>query len=99
MYLNFCFCFFAWYCYRSFATGLNICAIAAEIKRYKPIINKKKKKHDKIVLFAKYTLSSIEALISKVLINAKISHEEFVLMNNVLNKYDNMKEEIKTLKT
>ena len=33
--------------------GLKICAIAAGNKKYKSIIKKKKKKHDKIVLLAK----------------------------------------------
>ena len=33
--------------------GLKICAITAGIKKYKPIVKKKKKKHDKIVLLAK----------------------------------------------
>ena len=42
---------------------------------------KKRKKHDKIVLLAKCKLNSIEALISKALINSNISHE-FVLINN-----------------
>ena len=34
----------------SSAIGLNICAITAVIRKYKSIIKKKKKKHDKIVL-------------------------------------------------
>ena len=33
--------------------GLKICAITAGIKRYKSIVKKKKKKHNKIVLLAK----------------------------------------------
>ena len=37
----------------NFAIGLKICAITAGIKKYKPIIKKKKKKHDKIALLAK----------------------------------------------
>ena len=36
----------------SSAIGLKICAITAGIKKYKSIIKKKKKKHDKIVLLA-----------------------------------------------
>ena len=36
----------------SFAIGLKIFAITAEIEKYKSIIEKKKKKHDKIVLLA-----------------------------------------------
>ena len=31
----------------------------------------------------------------KYLIGSNISHDEFVLINNVLKEYDNMKEEIK----
>ena len=40
----------------SFAIGLKICAITAGIKKYKSIIKKKKKKHDKIVSLAKSKL-------------------------------------------
>ena len=39
--------------------GLNICAITAGIKKYKSIIKKLKKKHDKIVLLAKSKLNII----------------------------------------
>ena len=79
--------------------GLKICAITAGIKKYKSTIKKKKKKHDKIVLLAKSKLNRIEALISKALIDLNISHDEFVLINNVLKDYNKMKEEIKNLKT
>ena len=97
MLLNFCFCFFI--VITSSAIGLKICAITTGIKRYKSIIKKKKKKHDKIILLAKTKLSSIEVLISKALVNSNISHDEFTLKNNVLKDYDDMKEEIKHLKT
>ena len=50
---------------------LKICAVAARIKRYKSIIKKKKKNHDKIVLLAKSKLNSLELLISKALIDFK----------------------------
>ena len=60
----------------SSAIGLNICAIAAGIKKYKPII-KKKNRHDKIVLLVKSELNSIEALISNALIYLNIIYEEF----------------------
>ena len=70
----------------------------AGIKRYKSKIKKKKKKHDKIVLLAKFKINSIEVLISKVLIDLVISHNEFVLINNVLKEYNEMKEELKSLK-
>ena len=35
---------------------LKICAITAGVKKYKSIVKKKKKNHDKIVLLAKYKL-------------------------------------------
>ena len=62
---------------RSSATGL---------KMYKSII-KKKKKYDKIVLLAKSKLNSIEVLISEALIDSNINHNEFILINNVLNEF------------
>ena len=83
----------------SSAVGLKICAVTVGIKNYKSIIKIKKKKHDKIVLLAKSKLNSIEVLISKALIDSVISHDEFVLINNVLKEYNEMKEEIKNLKT
>ena len=82
----------------SSAIGLKIWAINAEIKKYKSIIKEKKKKHDKRVLLAKSKLNSMQVLISKALIDSNISHDEFVLIRNMLQKYDNMKEEIKNLK-
>ena len=77
---------------------LTICAIGAGIKKYKSIIKKKKKKHDKIVLLAKPRINSIEVLISKALINSNIIHDELVLINKVLQELGKMKEEIKNLK-
>ena len=50
----------------SSAIGLEICAITAGIKKYKEIIKKKKKKHDKKVLLAKSQLNTIEVLISRL---------------------------------
>ena len=65
---------------------------------YESNINKKKKKHDKIVLFSKNKLNTIEIFIYKSLINSYINHEEFVTVNNVLREYSKIKEEIKMLK-
>ena len=79
----------------SSAIGSKICAINAGIKKYKPIIKKKKKTHDKIVLLAKSKLNSIEVLISKALFDSNNSHDE--LVNNMLKEYDDMKEEMKNL--
>ena len=39
------------------------------------------------------TLNSIEVLISKALIDSRISHDELVLINNVLKEYDEITEE------
>ena len=63
----------------------------------KSIIKKKRKKHDEIALLAKSKLNSIELLISKSLIGSNISHDEFVLISNVLKDYDYMEEEIRNL--
>ena len=81
------------------AVRLKICAIAAGIKKYKSITKKKKKKRDKVVLLGKSKLNSREVLISKDLIDSNLSHDEFILINNILKEYDYMKEEIKILKT
>ena len=43
--------------------------------------------------------NSIEVLISKTLIDSNINHDRFVLINNVLNEYDDTKEEVKNLNT
>ena len=79
------------------AIGLKICAITLGIKKFKSIIKKKKKKHDKIVLLAKSKLNKIEVLISKALIGSNITDDKFVLINNVLKEYNEMKKEIKDL--
>ena len=64
----------------SFTIELKIYVIAAGIKKYKSIINKKKKKHDQKLSLAKPKLNSVEFLISKALIDSNISHNEFILM-------------------
>ena len=46
-------------------------------------------------MLTKTKLNIIEILISKALIDSNITHDEFVLINNVLNEYDHMKEKIK----
>ena len=78
---------------------LKTCAITLGIKKYKSVIKKKKKKHYKIVMLAKFKLNTMELLISKDLFHSNISHKEFVLINNVLKEYDDLKEEIEYLKT
>ena len=101
MYFNSYFCFFAWYSYINyeFCNKIKIFYKTAGIKGYKSIIKKKRKKHDKIVLLAKPKLNGIEFLISKALFDSNLSHDEFIFINHVLEKYDDMKKEIKNLKT
>ena len=70
----------------SSAIELKTCAITAGIKRYKSIIKKNKKKHDKIVLLANSKFYIIEGLISTVLIDSVFSHDGLVSMKNVLNE-------------
>ena len=58
--------------------------------------NKKEKKHNKIFMLAKSKLDSIETLISQVLTNMEISHEEFITILKVKNKYEKMKENLRS---
>ena len=46
-------------------------------------------------MLAKSKLETIKVLISKVLIDSDISHDELVLINHMLKEYDDVKEEIK----
>ena len=83
----------------SSAVGWKICAITAEIKKYKSIIRKKKKKkHDIIVLLGKYKLDIIEVLLCKALIDSYIRHCEFVAVDSMLREYNDTKEVIDLLK-
>ena len=62
----------------SSAVGTGICAITAGIK--KSIINKKRKKHDKLAWLGKAKLDPITVLISKANIYLSFSHDEFLSM-------------------
>ena len=42
-------------------------------------------------MLAKSKLNSMEVLISKALIDSNISHDEFILINNVLNEFYDIK--------
>ena len=56
------------------------------------------KKHGQIVFLAKTKLNKIGFLISKTVVDSCIGHHEFVSVNDALNEYDEMKEEIKKIK-
>ena len=80
----------------SFSIIISISAvITTGIKKTKSIIKEMKKKLDKIVLLANTKFNTTKFLISKVLIDLVICHDEFALVNNVLKKYNGIKEEIK----
>ena len=49
-----------------------------------------------MLLCGKSRLTSIETLVSKALIHMKISHEEFITILNEKEKYEKMKENIKS---
>ena len=53
----------------SYSIRSKICKITVEIKGYKSIIKKKKKKHDEILFLTKSELNSIEILISNAIID------------------------------
>ena len=50
-------------------------------------------------MLAESKLNKIEVLISKALMDSVISHDEFILVDNALKEYNEMKEQIKNLKT
>ena len=56
----------------------------------------KKKKHDKILMLAKSKLNSIETLISQALNDIEVSHEEFVTILKDKDKYEKMKENVRS---
>ena len=56
----------------------------------------KKKKHDKVLMLAKSKLNSIETLITQALIDMDISHEEFVTILKEKDKYEKMKENLRS---
>ena len=64
--------------------------LIAEIKERKLMskrLNKKNKRHNKIVMLARSKWNSMESKISETLINSEISHEAFVTTSNKEKKY------------
>ena len=60
------------------------------------ITRSKKKKHDKTFMLAKSKLNTIETLISQALVEIKISHEEFSTILNEKDKYEKMKDNLRS---
>ena len=66
------------------------------LKKLLNITRNKKKKHDEILMLAKTKLNSIETLISQALIDMVISHEEFITILNEKDKYEKMKDNLRS---
>ena len=67
------------------------------IKKLLSITRSKQKKHDKILILVKSKLNSIETLVSQILINMEISHEEFITILKEKDKYETMKENVRSV--
>ena len=65
------------------------------IKKLLSTTKKKKKMHDQILMLAKSKFNSIETLISQVLNDMEISHEEFITIFKEKDRYEKMKENIR----
>ena len=62
-----------------------------ESKKILSVTKNKKKKHNKVFMFAASKLNSIKTLISQALIDLEISHEEFKTTVNEKEKYEKKK--------
>ena len=66
------------------------------VKKLLSITRKKKKKYNKILMLAKSKLNSIETLILQALTDMEISLEEFVMILKKKDKYEKMKENLRS---
>ena len=66
------------------------------VKKLLSITKNKNKNHDKILILAKSKLNSIETLISQALIDMEISHQEFITILNEKDKYEKMKDSLRS---
>ena len=66
------------------------------VKKLLNITRKKKKKHDKIFMLAKSKFISIGTLTSQALINMDVCNEEFVTILKEKDKYEKMKENLRS---
>ena len=69
----------------------------AIIKKLLRIARNKKKKHDKVLMLPKSKLNNIETLVSQVMIDMEISHEEFITILKEKDKYEKMKENVRNV--
>ena len=77
----------------SFALIFSI--TAGIIKKLQSTTIKKKKNHDQILMLAKSGYNSVDALISQVINDMNISHEEFITILKEKDRYERTKEDIK----
>ena len=70
---------------------------AGVIKKLLSITRNKKKKHDKILMLTKSKLDSIEPSVSQALIDMEISHEEFNAIIWGKEKYERVKENVRSV--
>ena len=71
---------------------LQVSLTTGIVKKLLNITKKKKKKHDKILMFAKSKLISIETLKSQALIDMEIGHKEYITVLKQKDKYEKMKD-------
>ena len=69
------------------------------VKKLLNITRKKKKKHNKIIALARSKLNIIENLISQALIDFEITHEEFSKIIYEKNNYEQIIDNIKSVKS
>ena len=69
------------------------------VKKLLNISRKKKKKHNKIIALARSKLNIIETLISRALTGFDISHEEFSKIIYEKNNYEQIRDNIKSVKS
>ena len=69
------------------------------VKKLLNITRKKKKKHKKTIALARSKLNIIETLISRALTDFDISHEEFSKIIYEKNKYEQIRDYIKSVKS
>ena len=66
------------------------------IKKLLSITGNKKKKHNKILMLTENKLNSIKTLVSQVLVETEISYEKFVTILKEKDKYEKMKENVRS---
>ena len=69
------------------------------VKKSLNVTRKKKKKHNKIIAFARSKLNIIEHLIAQALIDFDISHEEFSKIIYEKNNYEQIRDNIKSVRS